>query len=72
MTTLLTKALQKVEKLPSNLQNEIAKQLINDVESEQLWQKTFTQPQPKLDDMANIALHKSKKGMTKMIGIDEL
>ena len=44
MTSLMEKALQKVQDLPAHLQDEIAERLIEDIENEIGWQKTLSQP----------------------------
>ncbi len=72
MTTLLTKAMKQIEKLPSNLQDEIAEQLLFDFENEMAWEKTLAKPQPKLEALAQRALRESEQGKTKNMGFDEL
>ncbi len=72
MTTLLTKAIKQIEKLPANLQDEIAEQLLSDFESEMAWEKTLSKPQPKLELLAERALRESEEGKTKKMGFDEL
>lgn len=71
MTALLTKAIKQIEQLPSNLQDEIAEQLLNDFEGEIAWQKTLAKAQPKLESLAQRALRESKQGKTKKMGFDE-
>lgn len=70
MTTLLTKAIKQIEKLPSNLQDEIAEQLLSDFENEIAWQKTLAKPQSKLESLAERALRESEEGKTKKIGLN--
>lgn len=72
MTTLLTKAIKQIETLSSNLQDEIAEQLMQDFESEMAWQKTLSKPQSKLDILAERALRASEEGKTKKMGFDDL
>jgi hypothetical protein len=72
MTTLLSKAIKKVEALPPELQDEIAKQIIEDIDNELKWQKTLDQPQSKLEKLAEKALQESKTGKTKRMGFDDL
>ena len=72
MTTLLSKAIKKVEALPPELQDEIAKQIIEDIDNELKWQKTLDQPQSKLEKSAEKALQESKTGKTKRMGFDDL
>ena len=73
MTNLPTEAFSKAQDLPEYLQNELAQQLIEDIENEQKWQKQLSQPQPlKLEELAAKALIDSANGKTREIGFDEL
>ncbi len=72
MTALLSKAIERIEALPPELQDEIAAQLMADIESELKWQKTLAKPQSKLGRLAEKALQESAAGKTKKIGFDEL
>ncbi|MBJ7899054.1 MAG: hypothetical protein GC158_03805 [Cyanobacteria bacterium RI_101] len=74
MTTLLDKAFQEAKKLSSNLQDEIAKQLLEDIESELKWQKTLADPMINLDilsEMAQAALIEDQQGRTEAKGFGE-
>jgi hypothetical protein len=72
MTIQLTQALKEAEKLSPELQNEIAEQLLDDIQSELQWQKTLSQPQPALDMLAQKALDDSVNGKTHKAGFDEV
>lgn len=72
MTTLLSKAISKLEKLPTELQDEIAESLLEDLDNELEWHRTLGKPQAKLDKLAQKALRDSKAGKTKKLGFDEL
>ena len=73
MTNLLTEAFRKAQDLPDYLQDELAEQLIEDVENEIKWQQLLSQPQNmKLDELAAKALSDSMNGKTREIGFDEL
>ena len=73
MTSLLTEAFDRAKNLPAHLQDEIAEQLIEDIEEEMKWQQELAHPQSSiLDDLATIALHESQQGKTKVMGFDEL
>jgi len=73
MTNLLTEAFRKVQNLPDYLQDELAEQLIEDVENEIKWQQLLSQPQnTKLDQLAAKALNDSTNGKTREMGFDEL
>lgn len=71
MTTSLTEAFRKAQDLPDYLQNELAEQLIEDVENEIKWQQPLSQTQSiKLDELAAKALSDSIDGRTREIGFD--
>ena len=73
MTTLLTEAFRKAQDLPDYLQNELAEQLIEDVENEIKWQQPLSQTQSiKMDELAAKALSDSVNGRTREVGFDEL
>jgi hypothetical protein len=73
MTNLLAEAWRKAQDLPDYLQNELAEQLIEDIENEIRWQQELSQPQStKLDELAAKALKDSENGKTQKIGFDEL
>jgi uncharacterized protein (DUF433 family) len=65
MTHLLAEAFKKAQSLPESIQDELAKQLIEDIENEFQWQKTLSQPQSSfLDELALKALSDSSEGKT--------
>jgi hypothetical protein len=72
MTTLLSKAIKRIEALPREIQDEIAEQLMEDIQSESAWQKTLAKPQTKLNKLGEKALRESRAGKTKKMGFDEL
>ena len=73
MTDLLTEAFIKAQDVPAYLQNELAEQLIEDIENELKWQQQLSQPQnTKLEELAAKALTDSLNGKTKKMGFDEL
>ena len=72
MRTLLSEAIKRIEKLPPELQDEIAKQIMDDVESERNWQETLNKPHKKIERLAEKALENSKAGKTKKLGFDKL
>jgi len=60
MNTLLTEAFNKAQNLPDELQSELAKQLIEDIENELKWRQSLSQPQNnKLEELAAKALRLS-------------
>ena len=73
MNNLLTEAFNKAQNLPAHLQNELAQQLIEDIENELKWQQSLSQLQlSKLEQLAAKALQDSINGKTKQVGFDEL
>ena len=72
MSDILTKAFKKASKLPKNLQEEIAKQLLEDIEGELKWDETLFKSHDKLEKLANKAIEEFKSGRTKQMGFDKL
>lgn len=72
MTKLLAKAFQTASQLPENLQDELARQLIDELASEARWERPLTESASKLDAMAEKALGDHHAGLTKEVGFDEL
>ncbi len=72
MTDLLSKAFQKVSKLPENLQDEVATQLLEDMEGELKWDETLAKSQNELEKMSDKALKEFGEKRTKEMGFDEL
>ncbi|MEA5508525.1 hypothetical protein VB715_01985 [Crocosphaera sp. UHCC 0190] len=67
MTKLLQKAFQEAQQLSEDLQDEIAQQLLADIENEIKWQKTFANSDTNLDilrRMAKSALIEDQEGKT--------
>lgn len=67
MTELLEKAFSEASKLPSSMQNLIAKRLLKDIEAEDKWEETFADTQDELSQLADEALEDFEKGQTKPI-----
>jgi len=73
MTDLLTEAFNKAQNLPEHLQDELAQQVMENIESELQWQQTLSQPQnSSLDQLARQALNDSLEGKTKEMRFDEI
>lgn len=72
MTELITKLLERIAELPPNLQEEIAKQLIEEIDQEIKWQSSLENPDTVLDKLGEKALEDSEKGKTRESGFDEL
>ena len=74
MTKLLEKAFQEAQKLSDNLQNEIAQQLLIDIENELKWQEPLADPDINLNvlsKMAQAALIEDQEGKTEAKGFGE-
>jgi RNA 3'-terminal phosphate cyclase len=72
MTNLLAQAFQKASQLPEDVQDEIASELLDEIEWESRWDKTLADSQDKLDQLAQKALDEYQSGKTKEMGFDEL
>jgi mRNA-degrading endonuclease RelE of RelBE toxin-antitoxin system len=72
MTRLLEKAFKKASKLPETEQNAIAKWLLEELESEQEWEKRFADTEDILDRLADEALEAHGKGKTKEMDFNRL
>lgn len=74
MTTLLEQAFKEAQKLPSQLQDEIAQQLLEDIKNELKWQETLSNPDIDLgilQQMAEAALREDDEGKTEAKGFGE-
>ena len=74
MTKLLEKAFQEAQKLSESLQNDIAEQLLTDIENELKWQETLADSNINLDiltQMAQAALMEDQEGKTEAKGFGE-
>lgn len=74
MTQLLEKAFQEAQKLSHDLQDEIARQLLEDIQNELAWLETLANPDINLDvlqKMAQAALIEDQEGKTEDKGFCE-
>jgi hypothetical protein len=74
MTKLLEKTFEEAQKLSENLQDEIAHQLLEDIQNELNWQKTLANPDIDLgifQQMAQAALMQDDAGETEEKGFGE-
>ncbi|MGK7887634.1 MAG: hypothetical protein AB4057_23770 [Crocosphaera sp.] len=74
MTQLLQKAFSEAQKLSEDLQDEIGKQLLADIESELKWQETLANPDTNFDiirKMAQEALNQDQEGKTEEKGFGD-
>jgi hypothetical protein len=74
MTNLLTQAFEEAEHLPAYLQDEIARQILNDIDGERRWQETLSNPHAdfsSFEKMAAQALQDYDDGLTEEKGFGE-
>jgi hypothetical protein len=74
MTQLLEKAFKEAKKLSSDLQDEIAHQLLEDIQNELGWLETLANPDIDLNvlqEMAQAALIEDREGRTEEKGFGE-
>lgn len=72
MTKLLDKAYQEASKLPEVAQNALAKWLMEEMEDEKRWERTFAETEDILEKLADEALHSDQHGKTKPLDMDKL
>jgi len=72
VTTLLQKAFEQATQLPEIEQNALAKWLMEELESEALWRKTFAESEDVLELLANEAIESKKAGKTTPLDLDRL
>ena len=72
MTQLFEKMLNEVDKLSPERQDAIALIILEELEDEQRWDKTFAESQEVLAQLAQEARDDIKAGRVKKMGIDEL
>lgn len=72
MTELLAKAFEEASKLPDEAQNQLAAQLLRDLEAEARWDRTLASSPEALEKLAAEALEEFRAGRTEEMGFDEL
>jgi len=72
MTALLAKAFAKASRLPQAAQEQLAEQLLAEVEGELQWDQTLARSQNLLEKMAADARRAKRAGKTTRKGFDEL
>ncbi len=72
MTNLLKRAFNKASKLPEIEQNALAKWVLEELETEREWEKTFAESEKILDKFADEALALHRKGKTRTMNIKAL
>ena len=72
MTKLLEKAFKEASKLPEIEQNALAKWVIEELKSEDRWEKVLEGSEDILDRLADEALEEHREGKTETMDIDKL
>ena len=72
MVARLKKAFEQANQLPPAAQEQLADQLLEEIEGETKWDDTLAGSQPVLERMAKRALDAKRAGMTKAGGFDQL
>ncbi len=72
MTALLQEAFQKASALPEDVQELVAKELLDEIEWEASWDHTLADSQPLLDRLTEKAMREYREGKTEEKGFDEL
>jgi hypothetical protein len=72
MTTLLVKAFDEATKLPDTEQNALAKWLLDELEDDRKWSKTFAESEDVLDKLADEAIQAKRQGKTTPLDLDRL
>jgi hypothetical protein len=67
MTKLLETAFKRASKLPEIEQNALAKWVIEELESDQKWEKAFASSEDFLDELADEALNDHKQGKARLL-----
>jgi hypothetical protein len=72
MTQILEKAFAKAAAMPADLQEQLAEQMLEDIDGEMKWDKTLAKSQKLLEHLARSAKQARKQGKTHKKGFDEL
>ncbi len=72
MTRLLEEAFTRVSELPADAQDELARWLLSELESERRWSELFAESGDALARLAEEALAEHRRGETKVLDPDKL
>jgi hypothetical protein len=72
MTKLLEKAFAEASRLPEIDQNALTKWVLDELNSEKIWKKSFSESEDILERLANEAINEKRKGMTTPLDLDRL
>ena len=71
MVTRLKDAFEKASKLPESAQEQLAQQLLEDIEGEAKWDETLASSHDLIDDLAAKAIEAHRAGKTREGGFDQ-
>jgi hypothetical protein len=72
VTELLSRAFERASELHPTLQDELARQILEDLVGESKWEETLARTQDQLEKLADQALAELRAGRTTQMGFDEL
>lgn len=72
MTKLLEKAFKNASMLPATEQNALARWLLEELEAERKWGKSFAESEGTLSRLADEALEAHRRGRTKPLDIEKI
>ena len=70
--TILEDAINEIKSYPPIEQNRIAKWLLEELKSNQKWEKSFADSEDFLEQLANEALEEDREGKTTILDPDKL
>jgi len=70
MTTLLKEAFDRASQLPEDLQNQLARDLLDEIEWELKWDNAFSESQDLLEELAQKAIRDFKAGKVFKVSSD--
>ena len=68
MTELPTQAFEHASRLPDNLQDQLARELLDELQGESRWDQALADSQDKLEQLAEKAERNYRAGKTKSVG----
>ena len=72
MTKLLEEAFKEASRLPEMDQNALAKWVLEEIQSERVWEKTFAGSEDVLEKLADEAIAEKRNGKTTPLDIERL
>jgi hypothetical protein len=72
MTKLLEKAFEEASRLPEMDQNALAKWVLDELQSERVWARTFAESEDILEKLADAAIAEKRKGKTMPLDLNRL